>query len=98
MTTAEEPVRLVFDRTQWFKAVDYPHLLKLLEEHNGKKIRLMGANTGTGNIQKTYLLINHLFTFVLIFTADADHEHPNNFSGRKFGLSHYSFAIHIICT
>ena len=44
------PVRMVFDSIQWFKAVDYADLLNMLQQYSGKKIRLMGANTGTGKI------------------------------------------------
>ena len=41
-------VRMVFGNVQWIKAADYPDLLSLLQQHSGQKIRLMGANTGTG--------------------------------------------------
>ena len=44
-------VRMVFDSVQWFKAVDYADLLNMLQQYRGKKIRLMGANTGTGMVQ-----------------------------------------------
>ena len=46
--TATKPVRMVFDNIQWFKAVDYSDLLRMLQQYSGQKIRLMGANTGTG--------------------------------------------------
>ena len=41
-------LRMVFGNVQWIKAADYPDLLSLLQQHSGQKIRLMGANTGTG--------------------------------------------------
>ena len=48
-----KPVRMVLDSIQWYKAVDYADLLRMLQQFAGKKIRLMGANTGTGtNIVK----------------------------------------------
>ena len=52
------PVRMVFGSIQWFKAADYADLLSMLQQFSGKKIRLMGANTGTGNT----LLISHTVT------------------------------------
>ena len=47
-TTPVKAVRMVFGNVQWFKAVDYADLLRLLLQYSGQKIRLMGANTGTG--------------------------------------------------
>ena len=46
--TVQKPVRMVFDNIQWFKAVDYADLLRMMQQYRGKKIRLLGANTGTG--------------------------------------------------
>ena len=43
--TTVKPVRMDFGSVQWFKAVDYADLLRT---HSYKKIRLLGANTGTG--------------------------------------------------
>ena len=47
---AVNPVRMVFGSVQWIKAADYADLLALLQQHSGKRIRLLGANTGTGDI------------------------------------------------
>ena len=49
--TAAKPVRMVFDSVQWYKAVDYADLLRMLQQYSGKKIRLLGANKGTGMIR-----------------------------------------------
>ena len=40
---------MVFDSIQWYKAMDYADLLRMLQQYSGKKIRLLGANTGTGD-------------------------------------------------
>ena len=49
-TKPSKPVCMVFDSIQWFKAMDYADLLRLLQQFSGQKVRLMGANTGTGQI------------------------------------------------
>ena len=49
-------VRMVFDNIQWFKAVDYADLLRMLQQYSGKKIRLLGANTGTGKCQSNMII------------------------------------------
>ena len=41
-------IRMAFDNVQWFKAVDYADLLKMLQTYNGQRVKLLGANTGTG--------------------------------------------------
>ena len=43
-----KPVRMVFDTVQWLKAVDYADLLSMLQQYSGQKVKLLGANTGTG--------------------------------------------------
>ena len=43
-----KPIRMVLDSIQWVKATNYADLQRLLQQYAGKKIRLMGANTGTG--------------------------------------------------
>ena len=43
-----KPIRMILDSIQWVKAINYANLQSLLQQYAGKKIRLMGANTGTG--------------------------------------------------
>ena len=45
---SSKPIRMVLDSVQWVKASSYADLQMLLQQFAGKKIRLMGANTGTG--------------------------------------------------
>ena len=62
-TKPTKPVRMVFDSIQWFKAVDYADLLRLLQQFSGQKVRLMGANTGTGQI-----IIRITYRFLVVCT------------------------------
>ena len=48
-----KPVQMVFDSIQWYKAVDYADLLRMLQQNAGKRIRLLGANTGTGKLKSS---------------------------------------------
>ena len=50
---AVKPVQMVFDSIQWYKAVDYADLLRMLQQDAGKQIRLLGANTGTGKLKSS---------------------------------------------
>ena len=55
--TSTKPVRLVFDNVQWLKATSYADLLSMLQQYNGQKVKLLGANTGTGKLKYNYIAI-----------------------------------------
>ena len=66
--TSTKPVRLVFDNVQWLKATSYADLLSMLQQYNGQKVKLLGANTGTGKLKYNYIITDRFKAVVLMWS------------------------------